>query len=135
MDRHRQPQKRHLETVEENDLSCNSPTRQPDGCRRRAATPAAQLYQAEDGGQIQLPGRENTNYMALFGDGTYEFEEGKLPHISTFFDEPLHQGVSAKVSDCGVKPETVISGFFLLNDHSHMFCCNWRGSGVLSFTC
>ncbi|TDH05012.1 hypothetical protein EPR50_G00139140 [Perca flavescens] len=85
--------------------------------RDPAATPAFQFFQTGDAGQIPtLVGtgyrpRSNIceNYVALVG-ASCEFDDGKLPPISTLFNKLLYKGVSAEVSGSGVRSETVTSG-------------------------
>lgn len=82
-----------------------------------AATPAFQFFQTGDAGQIPtLVGtghrpRSNIceNYVALVGASS-EFEDGKLPPISTIFNKLLYKGVSAEVSGSGIRSETVTLG-------------------------
>ncbi|XP_032389634.1 transcription factor Sox-2 isoform X1 [Etheostoma spectabile] len=82
-----------------------------------AATPAFQFFQTGDAGQIPtLVGtgwrpRSSSceTYMALVGASS-EFEGGKLPPISTFFNKLLYKVVSAEDSGSGIRSETVTSG-------------------------
>ncbi|XP_034746273.1 uncharacterized protein LOC117955714 isoform X2 [Etheostoma cragini] len=82
-----------------------------------AATTAFQIFQTGDAGQ--LPTLAGTGYrprssicetyMALVGTSS-EFEGGKLPPISTFFNELLYKVVSAEDRGSGIRSETVPSG-------------------------
>lgn len=91
--------------------------RQPG--KRKRETPASQFFQTEDADQVQL--RDATGSGSKAWESvvasiveSYQFEEGKLPPISTFFNKPtLYRGVSAKVrgsSDGRARSETVTSG-------------------------
>ncbi|XP_044226736.1 transcription factor Sox-19b-like [Thunnus albacares] len=128
----RKPQKRHRETFEENYPNYSPPARQPG--RDRAATPAARPYQAGDGGHAQPLHRQNTNYVAPCG-ASFEFGDGKLPPISTFFGKPLQRDVSAKSTRRLDVPQVTAAGELLTLDPVHLTPTSPSLEGpVISFT-
>ncbi|XP_031136407.1 transcription factor SOX-30-like isoform X4 [Sander lucioperca] len=107
-----------------------------------AATPAFQFFQTGDAGQIPtLVGtghrpRSNIceNYVALVGASS-EFEDGKLPPISTIFNKLLYKGVSAEVTEKLDKRQASTAGENWLNpDPVHLTTSLGVDSPVTTYT-